>query len=363
MKNCFIKKNVCIPKYLSMASVAIDMGNNFLRYLELDNDKKNPKIKNYGELQIQESIIKDGDILDKEKLISALKQIRQKVTTDFVKVSIPEDKNYIFNIKIPRVKEKEIRQILEFKIEENVPLKLDESFFEYEIISEMSNKKELFLNVTVVPKKVIEDYTDIIKSSGFLPISFEVESKMVCRSVISYSSKKTFMIVNIKDNSTVFSIVSGGVVVLTSTISIGNNVIADLLYRKNKKLDEKVFKIPDELFDVNQKYDNESFNSLLNVFSVFKDEINKFIKYWLSQGDRDDIVFDKNIKKIIFCGRASALLNFCEYTTQGIDISISLADVWVNVFEKEVFLPDLKFIDSLDYPILVGLALPFYKNA
>ncbi len=362
MNNCFLKKNICLPKYLSMPAVAIDIGNNFLRYLELNDNKKGIQIKSFGELPIPESVIKDGDILNREKLILLFKQVRQNVTNNLVKVSIPEDKNYIFNIKIPKVKDREIRQILEFKIEENVPLRLDESLFEYEVVPEMSNNKELLLNVTVVPKKVIEEYTDIIKTSGFFPVSFEVESKMVCESVVPQNDKNTFMIVNIKDDSTILSIVSNNIVVLTSTISIGSNAIIDSLYRKNGTSEEKIKKLPDEFFSINQKYNDEVFNSLLNIFSVFKDEINKFIKYWIAQDDKEDILFDKKVNKIIFCGRTSAMLNLCEHITQGVNVQVSLADVWTNVFDKEGYLPDLKFVDSLDYPVLVGLALPFYKK-
>ncbi len=363
MNSCFIKKNICIPKYLSMPAIALDIGNNFLRYLELKDNGKTTEIKKYGEFSISEAVIKDGDILNKDKLVSVLKQVRQNVSNNFVNVAIPEDKNYIFNIKIPKVKNREIRQILEFKIEENVPLRLDESFFEYEIVSEMSNEKEIFLNVTVVPKKIIEDYTEVLKLSGFFPLSFEAESKMVCRSVIPKEDKRTFMVVNIKDDSTVLSIVSNNTVLLTSTVSVGDNTVIDSLYRKNKISSEKIIKIPNEAFGLNQKYNNEVFGSLLNVFSVFKDEISKFMKYWMSQSDKNDISFDKNINKIIVCGRTSALSNFCEHMIQDVDLQISLADVWVNVFDKNVYLPELNFVDSLDYSVSVGLVLSSKRNA
>lgn len=356
------KKSFCIPKYLSMPVIGLNIDNSFLRYLELDFNKKNIEIKKNGEFSITGGIIKDGEILNKEKLISILKEVRRAVSTDFVNVAIPEDKNYIFNIKIPRVKDKEIRQILEFKIEENVPLKLSESVFEYEVISSMSDEKELFLNVTVVPKKIIEDYTEVIKASGFYPLSFEAESKMVSKSVIPKNNKDTFIILNMKDDSTILSMVSNNIVLFTSTISIGSNLIIDSLYKKNKN--EKVIKLSDEMLDIN-KDNNERFDSLLNIFSVFKDEINKFIKYWILQDDKDYSSFDKKISKIIVCGRTCCLSNFSDHIVQGIDIQVSLADVWVNVFDKNVYLPELKFTDSLDYSVPVGLILSSYnkKNA
>ncbi|MFA5934379.1 MAG: pilus assembly protein PilM [Candidatus Paceibacterota bacterium] len=362
MKSNFIKKIICVPNYLSMPTVGVDIGNRFIRYIDLNNKKGKLSLKRYGEVAIPSGVIKDGEILNKDILVNLLIELKKQFSSDFINISIPEDKNYIFNIKIPKVPEKEIRQILEFKIEENVPLKLDESYFEYEIVEEFSDKKELFLNVSVVPRKMISEYSEIFGLAGLYPLSFETESRMTAFSVIPKGSKKTFMIINIKDDSAVLSIVSGRTVCLTSTVSIGNYSIIESLSKSPEYKDKKIDKLPDDFFYSNKGYDINAFNSLLNIFSVFKDEIEKFTNYWLSQDDKTKNNFSIEIEKVFICGRSSALPSFREHIIQNLNVQIELANVWQNVFKLEDVVPDIKFVDSLDYAIPIGLALISHKK-
>ena len=362
MKPNFFKKIFCIPKNLSMPAIGVDIGNRFIRYIDLDNKKNKIFLKKYGEISIPPGVIKDGEILNKEILVKLLIELKKQISCSLVRVSIPEDKNYIFNIKIPKVPEKEIRQVLEFKIEENVPLKLEESIFEYDIIRESLDKKELFLNVSVIPKKIISDYSEIFSLAELYPMSFETESKMVALSVVPENNDETFMIINIKDDSTVFSIVSNNTVCLTSTILVGNYSIIESLSKSLEYKDNKLEKLPDNFFYSDKNYNIDNFNSLLNIFSIFKDEVEKFVNYWLSQNDKVKDDFSIKIKKVFICGKSSALPSLRDHIVQNIDIQIILADVWENVFKIEDFLPDIKFVDSLDYAIPIGLALISYKK-
>ncbi|MFA6797442.1 MAG: pilus assembly protein PilM, partial [Candidatus Paceibacterota bacterium] len=199
MKFNFAKKIFCTPNYLSMPAIGISISNHAIRYIDFCNKKDKISLKKYGEVLFPSGIVKDGEILNKEALIKIISELKNELSSNIINVSIPEDKSYIFNIKVPKVSEKEIRQILEFKIEENVPLKVDESIFEYEIVKDFFDEKELLLNVSVIPKSTIIEYTEVFNLAGFYPVSFETESGMVAYSTVPINDKKTFMIINVKD--------------------------------------------------------------------------------------------------------------------------------------------------------------------
>ena len=358
MKTNFVKKIFRSPNYLSMPAVGVDITNHSVRYIDFNNKSGKLSIKKYGEIQLLPGVIKDGEILSKDILVKSLIELKNIISSNMVIVSIPEDKNYIFNIKIPKVPNKEIRQILEFKIEENVPLKLDEIFFDYEIIEESIDNKELFLNVSVVPKKIISEYSEVFNLAGLYPISFELESKMVACSIIPKEDKSFFMIINIKDDSTVLSIVSNEIVYLTSTISVGNYSILENLLKLPEYKENKINKS----FDFNNNFNNNAFNSLLNIFSIFKDEVEKFFNYCSSEDAKRNYNFPLKIKKIFVCGKTSTIPGFIEHIIQNLDVEIEVANVWQNSFDIETSLPELKFFDSLDYSVPIGLALILHKK-
>jgi hypothetical protein len=50
----------------------------------------------------------------------------------------------------------------------------------------------MVLNVSVIPKRIISDYTDVFDQAGIYPLSYEIESKMIANSVIPIFYKKIF---------------------------------------------------------------------------------------------------------------------------------------------------------------------------
>ena len=157
MKANFLKKLFYPPDYLSLPAAGIEICNKSIKYIELFNKNGAYSIKNFGEVLLLPNTVKDGDILNKNALIKALVEVKKNISSDFVKVSIPEEKTYVFDTRIPKEIDSDIRNVLEFKIEENVPLKLEEVFFDYEIVNDNNSPKDKVLNVSVIPQKVIFD--------------------------------------------------------------------------------------------------------------------------------------------------------------------------------------------------------------
>ncbi len=349
MKFDFFKKIFYPLNYLSMPSVGLDISNNSIKYTEFFSERGRLSIKNIGEIPIGPNVIKDGDILDKNSLVKALLQVKDKISSDMVSVSIPEERTYVFEVKIPRVDDSEIRQALEFRLEENVPLKADEVFFEYEIIDNTKKSDNgLFLSVSAIPKVVIESYINALSSAGLYPVTFEIESRMVARSVIQKNNKRTFMIVYVKDDSTILSVVSNGVVRFSSVVSVGENMMKENLLKTDSSKD----------------HEKGSFYSLLNVFSIIKDEIEKFIDYVKLENKEKKDISSFDIDKIILCGNSSNIPGFLNHISQNISIEVVKADVWANVFDLNKYLPPVKFNDSLNFATSIGLAIPYlkYKN-
>ena len=357
MKFCNIFKNIFSPPTsVELPFAGLDIGNRNIKFIELAESNDGFVVGNYGDVPISQGILKDGEILNKAELIKILSAIKTKLKTNFVKVSIPEEKTYIFNTYVPQLKDDEIRQSIEFKLEENVPLKVEEAMFEYKVIKEPRTKKEdLLVGVFVIPKKVINEYTDILYQSGLLPISFEIESRMVAESVVDEDEKDSVIIVNVKDNSTVLSVFSKKMIWFTTTISLGNSDIESSLL-KSGKIDGNDFNAFIKKFFDEGSYDMDAYYSLLNVFSVIKDEVEKVNEYWSTHTKNADIRLPE-IKKIILCGKGSALPGFANHINQNLGFDIKLANVWKNVFNTNDFLPGITFLESLDFPAVIGLSI------
>lgn len=363
MEANFLKKIFYLPNYLSMPVAGIEICNRSIKYIEFINKKGVFSMKNFGEVPLLPGIVKNGDILNKSALTKALIEVKNSISSDFVKISIPEEKTYIFDAQIPKEAQNNIREALEFKIEENVPLELGESSFEYEIVNNGGQLKDIILNVSVIPKRIIADYTEVLDHAGIYPLSFEIESKMIANSVILKGEKRNSIIVNIKDDSTVLIAIIDGFVRLTSSVSVGERSIRESLLKtglfENEVAIDKFFETDSFVETTETK---EPCSSLVNIFSILKDEVEKFNKYIIDRFPDIGNTPTKNIDNIILCGRSSALPSLTKHINQNLNIEVVLANVWLNIFDIKEHTSSMKFQDSLRFVTPIGLVVSSYKQ-
>jgi type IV pilus assembly protein PilM len=363
MKANLFKNLFYLPNYLSLPAAGIEICNNSIKYIEFNNKKGEYSVKNYGEVFLAPNIVKEGQLQDKVALVKALIEVKGKIKSDFVKVAIPEEKTFIFDVQLPIEAKSNIRQAIEFKIEENVPLKLEDSYFEFEIVEENIKSKEMTVNVSVMHNKVISTYTEVIEQAGLYPLSFEIESKMIASSVVAKGDKGNYIIVNIKDDSTVFVAVINGFVRDTSTVSVGESAINTNLQKTALFSDELIVgSYFENDFPFETKYTKESYASLVNVFSILKDEIEKFNEYVVNKFSNPQESSPINIHKIILCGKSSTLPGLAKHINQNIHTEVVLANVWSNVFDIRDFDYSIKFQDSLKMVTPIGLVISSYKK-
>lgn len=346
------------PCYLKMSFAGLDISDQAIRFIEFPENKNPSDQMFFGEEKLPQGIIVSGEINKKDELIKILSSFKQKHRLDFVKVSLPEEKAYFFKTEIPKVENGEIKQSIEFRLEENVPMRADETLFDYSVISENHKKSNhLDIIVSVVPKQVAENYTEALEKSGLTAVSFEVESKAIARSVIKKGSRGSLMIVNIRDRVTVITLVRDGSVRFTSAFAMGGNIITEALQKNFSVSFEEAEKIKNDKLYVENKESIAIFFSLASIVSVIKDEIGKFYAYWLAKSDPDGESGGK-ISKIILCGKDGAIVGLKEYLSQSLKIEVVTADVWNNIFSVNDKLPKINFLESLNFAVAIGLAMP-----
>ena len=344
------------PKYLEMPAVGIEITDTVVRFAELKNHLGQNQLGRFGEIILPAGTVEKGHILKPEELLKVLRKIREENNFHFVKSSLPEEESYLFKLAIPRGLNlcEEIRQNIEFRLEENVPLSVAESVFDYFLIEKSNGEQEA--SVSVVPLAIVETYTDLLTRAGFQVISYDVESKAVAKSVVRRGDQAPYLVINIKDRSTTIMIIENGVVQYTTTASIGGYDITEAIKRNMALTFDEAKKRKEQLLFVESKDSIELFNILINFVSAIKDETEKFYSFWRSRS-LENGRSGQEIKKAYLCGKDSALVGFEKYLTIGLKMEVELCAVWQNIFSPDYFLPSIKFLDSLNYAVPVGLFL------
>ncbi len=313
------------PKFLEMQSVSIEVTDQGIRFLVTEKTKDGVVPVNFGLIPT--------DVSNSESLVKTISDIRKKTKLNFVRFSIPEEETYIFKTHLPQLKEQEIREVLDFKLEENIPLSSKEAVFDYDVIKNNKFKQGIDLVVSASPIKIIEEWQNIFKSAELIPIIFSPESQNLAKSLVRPNNEQVLIIASIKNKRTIFSLVAFGLVCQTSSVSVGSDNFNDLISRGDKQ-------------------DVDILSQIINPLSIIKEELGKFILYCNTRID-----IGGKVDRVILCGRDFKVDGLVDYLSSGLNLPIEMANVWVNNFDIKQFTPSISKEDSFDYAALNGLSL------
>lgn len=320
------------PRFLDIPYAGLDICDDAIRCIEYSRSGEGLSIHKYGTKFLTPGVIEAGEVKDPKALADDLAIMAKKLKVHAVRASLPEEKMYLFQTEVPSTDEKDIRQNIEFKLEENVPLSPSESVFFFDLIPGTS-----LASVSVAPRSVVTYYLDLIKAAGMTVLSFEVQAKAIARSLIPSASypDETCMIVYIMNFKTGIYVICGGVVCFTSTIPWGHK----------------------------SRYNNG--NNIETNIAELRMHIEQVFSYWAEHGR------ETSIGRIILSGHGAltnsivskCLIDFSESAgTPEKKIQVEIGKVWQNAHLPEKYVPPIPYDESLDYAVAAGLALPNYLS-
>ncbi len=346
------------PQFLSMPSLGVDISDTSLKYVQFGDEKRGMRpLKMWGEIDIPTGVLDRGYVHDQKKLAEVLKECKQKTNATFVRVSLPEERAYLFETEIKRsTPTKEIRSLLEFRLEENVPIPAREAFFDFDILKGETTDKTVRVVVAAYARETILNYFDACNEAGLIPLSFEVEAQAMVRSVLPTGARGAHMLVDFGKTRTGVGIVLDGTLMYTSTIDFGGSQLSEVLRKVHGQITEgELTTIKNTQGLIKGVHDTRSYDALISTISVIKDELASRIQYWHGGDYKTD---SRRIQSVTLCGGSSNLKGLPEYFTETLGIPTSRASVWQNAFSVNDYIPPVSVRYSYGYATAIGLALP-----
>jgi len=305
------------PVFLYMPYAGLEISDDAIRCLAYKGlDRVRRKVASYGSEDLPVGLISGGDIKDDKAMIGRLADFGRKHSLSYVKVSVPEEKAYLFQTEVPDMGIKAVAQNIEFKLEENVPLSAADAVFYFILLPKTPGITTRTAMVSVVPKSYIDKYSSLIESAGMKPIAFELAPRSLARAVVPRGSLNAKVLVHAMDRKTGIYVVSEGAVRFTSTVT---GAASD--------------------------------GQAASIESLGK-EISRVYSYWLSHGG------GRPVDEIILAGRGAAAFDgIGRYIADAERIPVVKADIWANALDREEGIPPISMEDSLAYAVASGLAI------
>lgn len=347
---------------LKPEAFGLDISDFSLKIAKLDKQKNRLKLISFGEEKIPAGVIEKGEVRDEERLAEIIIKARRKakgkkIRTSYVISSLPEERSFLDVIQIPLLKEEEIEEAVKFEIENHIPLRLEEVYFDSERVPPVLNHpKYQEILIAATPKNIVEGYVNSLKLAGLQPRALEVECLAIVRALIKKDSvTNPLLIIDFGSSRTTFIIYSGKSVRFTSTISFSSQNLTEVLSQKLKIPPKKAETLKQKEGLEGKK---EVAKALTLPLNKLVDGIKNQLDYYRSHEAGDHIFRDgKNLEKVLLCGGGSNLKGLTDFLAERLKIEVALGNPWTNILTPPLReIPGLSYSKSLGYTTALGLA-------
>ena len=350
------------PLYLRLPAAGVDISDSSLKYVQFLPDRRSGtalRLATWGDIDIPDGVLQRGTVTDVKALSNILAEARQRIGMNTMRISLPEERAYLFETEVKRdTPFNQIHGLLEFRLEENVPLSPRDAYFDYDIIEDRVQTDMLRVSVTAYARETIQNYYEACRGAGIMPLSFEIEAAAIARASIPYGDNGTHMIVDFGQTRTGIGIVYRGALVYTSTIDIGGKELSIALrHQLGDQEEAKLTELKNTQGLVRGVEGSAVYDALLPTLSAIVDEVRTRIDYWDSRGEGTP---DRKLQSIILCGGSVNLRGLPEYFTEMFGLPATRADVWQNAFANRRQVPAIDRRHAYGYATAIGLALTPY---
>lgn len=323
--------------------IALDIGAYNIKVVEGKENKKGVIIDKYFTIRTPTGVLEDGSIVDKDLLhyIISEELKKKKVKTKNVYLTVNSSKILTREITIPKVDEDDIESFLKFQIEEYIPVSMDKYIIQHKVLETFyeDNIEKMNLLIIAIPKDMVEDYFDLLKSLNLNPLVMDYQPNSIAK-LIQYSSlinntypteDITFANIDIGYDSTKISIIKNGNILVSRIIEVGGSYIDQSILNFNETSFEEIEDEKLKIEDINRADKDSNRHTVTDIIRtsmiLLSEKIEMIFRFYLSRRP------DNNINIILITGGASNI--------NGLD------NMFSNIFNIPAI--SIKTLDNVDF--------------
>jgi len=244
--------------------LCLDFDTDSIKAVVGKNSKKGVIIEKSFELDLPDGLYKDGEISDIDQLsylltsglsMNGLSQIETHAVINSSKIIMRE-------VTFPRVSKEEIEGIINYQLEEYIPINPEDYVVQYLSIGTRIEDgiEKLLLMLIGIPRSIIMSHMTVLKNSNLKPEVLDYQGNSIGKLISyggmineTYPTGKTIALLDIGSDTSSISIVSEGIIRISRITEGGLNQILDSIVSRN--------------VDINRNYLEEF---LLNIEDISK---------------------------------------------------------------------------------------------
>ncbi|MFA5478841.1 MAG: type IV pilus assembly protein PilM [Candidatus Muiribacteriota bacterium] len=335
--------------------VGIDIGSSAVKVV-LIKDGKEPVLAGYGVASLPlEGTIVEGNIVDAGTVAETVREVLKasKIKGNHYVGSILAQNAIIRFIKMPMMKDDELKEAIKFEAEQYIPYSIDEVQISYFKLGEIMEDEvsQNYILLVCTPKEILNTYQTTLKNSGVNLKVVDVDCFGAINSVLHMVDPESITaIIDIGASTTNIDIVRRGVLDFHRNITIAGNNISNVIKDVLKLELEQAENIKKEEGRVAiEESDRNEISDVINtIVEELASEIRRSFDFFKAQSR------EKQIDKIILTGGTANLPNIDVFFANELGIEVMIAEPYETV---RVSVPNAEQLDQYKQELSVALGI------
>lgn len=334
----------------------LDVSDLSVKMVQLNVSGKQCTVEKYASYPVPANTIVDGEIKNiqsvRDSIIRCIEE--SKIRTRKVFCSLPEGKSFLRVIEVPRLNVEELEEAIRWQIEENVPMNLDQLYYDWTPIQKSFSKDPKKMNVLLVAvaRGVVDSFLEVLQLSGLEAIGMGTESVAQVQSLLSEESgnDETVLVVDIGDRRTTFTFSVGGVPCFTSSSSLSSQMMTDAISKILHVTQEEAEKIKCEQGIGSFIKKDPIFQSVESILENLIEHIATSMDFFVG-----GLKFSHSIDRVVLCGGGANTEGLPVYLGKRLGKKTERGNPWVRM-DLGKTLPKIPYHEAIRYSTAIGLA-------
>jgi type IV pilus assembly protein PilM len=177
---------MAVVDIFSNSFITIDIGFRYMKIVQVKKNKHNLlSVVNYGIGDTPKGCIKNGAIKDKDAVVAEISRVIKEHNINMKEAKIVMSGTNIISrvIMIDKVPESEVDKKIWEEIRDTIPVDMNSNRIDYKLLGNtiVDGQEKIKVFVTVVSKKIIDNYISILKELRLKPIAVDIPSNSVSK--------------------------------------------------------------------------------------------------------------------------------------------------------------------------------------
>lgn len=352
--------------------LGVDIGSSSVKLVQLKSVRETIVLETYGEIALGpygEQPVGKSVKLEPEKIAEAVTDLIREanITASDSGIAIPFASSLISIIDMPKVNEKQLKQMIPIEARKYIPVPVSEVTLDWFIIPE-DDEPDAFdrinaettiqksgreVLIAAIHNDTLRNFQIIMDSAHLATSFFEIEIFSVIRSSLG-TGITPVVVVDIGASTTKVYIVERGIVRASHLINVGSQAITESLSRSLSWPFEKAERMKREFglkdSDAYSRDENSRMHeAMLSTLSRIFAEVNRVL---LTYGKR----YNKNVSDVVFVGGGASLRGLSEVAKEALSVDVTMADSFGKV-ESPAFLAEVLQAIGPGFAVAVGVAM------